>query len=88
VVLILFDLDLKIYLNGLENKCKRKEKKRRKTYLLPAAWRPALVSLLLPFLAVGPSRTEPVFPALPHACVGRPKEQPWPRVPLSSVADG
>jgi hypothetical protein len=23
VVLILFDLDLKIYLNGLENKCKK-----------------------------------------------------------------
>jgi hypothetical protein len=32
VVLILFDLDLKIYLNGLENKCKRKEKKEKLTY--------------------------------------------------------
>jgi hypothetical protein len=25
VVLILFDLDLKIYLNGLENKCKKRK---------------------------------------------------------------
>jgi hypothetical protein len=45
VVLILFDLDLKIYFNGLENKCKRKEKKKKNlpaaSSLSPCSCRPA-----------------------------------------------
>jgi hypothetical protein len=50
VVLILFDLDLKIYLNGLENKCKRKEKKEKLTCCQ------RLGGLLLPACLFFPSR--------------------------------
>jgi hypothetical protein len=57
VVLILFDLDLKIYLNGLENKCK---KKRTSLPVQLAVWKPTRTGLLLPSLAVGPSLTEPL----------------------------
>jgi hypothetical protein len=43
VVLISFDLDLKIYLKGLKT---NKRKKEETTYLLwPAAWRPARAGL-------------------------------------------
>jgi hypothetical protein len=63
VVLILFDLDLKIYLNGLENKCKKNKK--RKTYLLPAAWRPALAGLSLLSLALMGRRSRAACPLLP-----------------------
>jgi hypothetical protein len=63
--MILFDLDLKIYLNGLENKCKRKEKKEEKLtccqqlggLLLSACSSP---SLLLG--QAGPSLFSPLFP--------------------------
>jgi hypothetical protein len=55
MVLILFDLDLKIYLNGLENKCKKR------AYLLPGGLRPARARLLLPSLAVGLPEPSPTF---------------------------
>jgi hypothetical protein len=39
VVLILFVLDLKIYLNDLENKCKKRKRKRGRAYMLLVAWK-------------------------------------------------
>jgi hypothetical protein len=54
----------------------------KKTYLLPAAWRPARTSLLFSISRIGLSRTTVLFP---RAHVGRPREQPWSRA-LSLVS--
>jgi hypothetical protein len=51
-----------------------------------AAWKPTRVGLLLLSLAVGPSLTEPLSFSS-RARVGRPREQPWPRVSLPGLAD-
>jgi hypothetical protein len=67
VVLILIDLDLKICLNGLQNKFKCEKKKEKKKTYLCRGWRPALCWPALPSpSSLGPSQTEPAcsFPSL------------------------
>jgi hypothetical protein len=83
VVLISFDLDLKIYLNGFENKYK----KRRKAYLLPAAWKPAQAGLPFPPSLMG-RRTRARFPSSSPRPHGPTQAITAARALLSDLADG